>query len=94
MMTCVCGVNCDGCLHLNNGCAGCDALEGKVFWTQYICTDVCPVYKCVKENGYQNCGDCSQIPCELWVSLKDPSLSEEEHQKSIQGRLLILKELR
>lgn len=94
MMICVCGVNCDECLRLNNGCAGCDALEGNVFWTQYICTDTCPVYKCVKEKGHQNCGHCPEIPCELWVSLKDPSLSEEEHQKSIQGRLLVLKELR
>ncbi|HII92483.1 MAG TPA: DUF3795 domain-containing protein [Methanosarcina sp.] len=94
MMICVCGVNCDGCPHLNNECTGCNAIEGKVYWAQHIGADVCPVYKCVKEKGYQNCGDCSQIPCELWVSLKDPSLSEEEHQKSIQNRLLVLKELR
>lgn len=93
-MISVCGVNCDGCPHLNNGCAGCDALEGKVFWTQLIGTDVCPLYKCVKEKGYNNCGDCSQVPCELWVSLKDPSWSEEEHQKSIQNRLSVLKGLR
>jgi hypothetical protein len=93
-MISVCGVNCEGCPHLNNGCIGCDVLEGKVYWTQYIDTDVCPLYKCVKEKGYQNCGDCSQIPCELWFSLKDPSWSEEEHQKSIQDRLSVLKGLR
>lgn len=90
-MVCVCGANCDGCDHLNDECAGCDVLKGRVYWTRYIGADVCPVYKCAKEKSYRNCGDCSQIPCELWVSLKDPSWSEEEHQKSIQNRLLVLK---
>jgi hypothetical protein len=90
-MICVCGANCDGCIHLNDECAGCNAIEGKVYWAQYIGADICPVYKCVKEKGYRNCGACSQIPCELWISLKDPSWSEEEHQKSIQNRLSILK---
>lgn len=92
-MISVCGVNCDGCPHLKNGCDGCDAIEGKVYWAQYIGADVCPLYKCVQDKGFKNCGDCSQVPCELWTSLKDPSWSEEEHQKSIQDRLSILEGL-
>ena len=34
-MISVCGVNCDGCTHLNNDCAGCDAVEGKVYSVEY-----------------------------------------------------------
>ncbi|HWQ61350.1 MAG TPA: DUF3795 domain-containing protein [Negativicutes bacterium] len=90
-MISVCGVNCVECPHLGQDCTGCDVLEGRVYWAQYIGADVCPIYKCVKEKAYGNCGDCPQVPCGTWGSLKDPSWSEEEHQKSIQDRLSVLK---
>ena len=90
-MISVCGVNCEGCPHFHQDCAGCEALAGKVYWAQYIGADVCPIYKCVGEKAYRNCGACPQIPCHIWVNLKDPSWSDEEHQKSIRDRLAVLK---
>jgi hypothetical protein len=90
-MICICGTDCGTCPHLDKDCAGCDALAGRVFWTGYIGADVCPVYKCAKDKEYRHCGDCPEIPCELWHSLKDPSWSDEEHQKSILDRLAALK---
>ena len=90
-MLSVCGVNCEGCSGFGKECAGCDLIEGKVCWAQYIGADVCPIYKCVKEKNFANCGECSQIPCKLWFSLKDPAWSDEEHQKSINARLSVLK---
>lgn len=90
-MICVCGANCGNCPHYKKNCDGCDVLAGKVFWTQYIGADVCPIYKCVNDKAYKNCGDCPEIPCQLWLSLKDPSWTDEQHQKSIQDRLAVLK---
>ncbi len=95
MNLCVCGVNCNTCPHLSDHCeGGCEALEGKVWWTSYIEADVCPVYGCVKEKQYGNCGDCEELPCNLWVTLKDPSHTDEQHQKSIEERTDALKKLR
>lgn len=91
-MVCVCGASCDGCKHRGNECTGgCEAMQGRVFWTKYINVDVCPVYQCVADNSYKNCGDCAKLPCEIWFSLKDPELSDEEHQKSIDDRVAKLK---
>lgn len=90
-MICVCGADCGTCPHLNKDCAGCGALEGKVWWAQFVGVDTCPVYSCVKDKKYRHCGDCPRIPCETWVNLKDPAWTDEEHQKSIRDRLAILK---
>lgn len=89
---CVCGANCEGCPNREGECqGGCQSLKGKVFWTKLIGVEVCPVYKCVEENGFANCGDCALLPCPMWFSLKDPELSDEEHQKSIVDRVAKLK---
>ena len=91
-MLCVCGASCDGCTYQESECiGGCEAQRGRVFWTKYINADVCSVYQCVEENGYKNCGDCAKLPCETWFALKDPELSDEEHQKSIYDRVAKLK---
>jgi len=93
-MLCVCGVHCEGCPSFGKECAGCQAIEGKVFWAKYISSDVCPIYQCVKDKSFENCGDCAQMPCELWFSLKDPAWSDEEHQQSIKERLSELRKSR
>jgi hypothetical protein len=92
-MLCVCGASCDGCDHLGVECASdCSAQKGRVYWTQYMGAEVCPVYQCVDNRKYQNCGDCADLPCQTWISLKDPGMSDEEHQKSISARIKLLKE--
>lgn len=93
-MVCVCGASCDGCTYRDKECSGgCTALQGRVFWTKHINADVCPVYQCVADNGYKNCGDCAKLPCETWFNLKDPEISSQEHQKSINDRVAKLKSL-
>jgi len=89
-MICVCGVDCEGCPHFKGECAGCHAIQGKVYWAQYIGAEECPIYKCVKDKNLANCGMCTEMPCQIWLSLKDPAWSEEEHQKSIQDRVTAL----
>jgi len=91
IMLCVCGACCEGCNHSEQCVGGCEAQQGRVFWTQYIGVEVCPVYQCVKDNGYNSCGDCAKLPCETWRTLKDPATSDAEHQKSIDDRVTKLK---
>lgn len=94
MMLCVCGACCEGCSYSGECVGGCAKLQGRVFWTQYIDAEVCPVYQCAKNNGYKTCGECAKLPCETWFMLKDPAISAEEHQKSIDERVARLKDVR
>jgi hypothetical protein len=89
----VCGADCSGCPSLNKECqGGCEAIKGKVYWSKYLGVEVCPVYACVETQQFKNCGDCPRLPCETWVKLKDPSMTEEQHQKSIRERVTLLKQ--
>lgn len=94
-MLSVCGCDCAPCEHFKNAqCAGCSTIQGKVWWTQYISTDVCPIYKCVaKDKQLKHCGLCSEMPCSVWRDLKDPSYSDEQHRASIRERCDRLKKL-
>ena len=54
-------------------------------------SDVCGIYDCcVNEKGYKGCGSCQSIPCRHW-ELKDPTMSNEEIEKSLELRLKRLK---
>jgi hypothetical protein len=73
-------------------CKGdCETLKGKVYWAKYIGVEVCPVYQCVQDHGLKSCGDCEKLPCQLWFTLKDPSMTDAEHEKSIKDRVKLLK---
>ena len=66
-----CGLLCDGCAFRESmGCAGCVALNGKPFWGE------CPVAACCKGKGYEHCGECADMPCDV---LRGFSCGEDEH---------------
>ncbi|MBN1190380.1 MAG: DUF3795 domain-containing protein [Dehalococcoidales bacterium] len=91
-MLCVCGADCSDCPSLNKECqGGCEDIKGRVYWTKYFGTDICPVYTCVESKKFKNCGDCEQLPCETWIKLKDPSMTEEQHNESIRRRVALLR---
>ncbi|MGE5391193.1 MAG: DUF3795 domain-containing protein [Deltaproteobacteria bacterium] len=87
----VCGVNCEECPSYPEECKGCRAIQGKVFWVGYIGQEVCPMYKCCQDKGYEHCGGCAELPCKMWYEIKDPTLADEEHIASINTRVSILK---
>jgi hypothetical protein len=91
----VCGCDCAGCDYLKKSqCAGCSAIEGKVWWVGYVGAEVCPIYECVvKRKKLEHCGKCSEIPCRLWQELKDPSYTDAEHEAGIRERVEKLKKL-
>ena len=88
----VCGLSCGGCAHLGKECAGCHSLKGKVYWAPYTGGDICPIYHCCTvQNGWKHCGECPQVPCERWKTLKDPDESDEQFQQSVNARFRALR---
>lgn len=91
-MVCVCGVNCSECGEYGKGCEGCAAVSGKVFWAEYVGSDICPIYSCcVVEKGLKHCGECGELPCRIYFTTKDPRQSDEEHRMGIERRVAALK---
>jgi hypothetical protein len=87
-----CGVDCEQCREYTQSCKGCRAISGKVFWAGYMNLTVCPIYQCcIDENSFQHCGTCGKLPCKIHYDIKDPAISDEEHEAGIQERVKILK---
>lgn len=44
----------------------------------------CPLYNCcVNTKKLEHCGLCSELPCETFLALRDPSLSDEETENAL-----------
>lgn len=86
-----CGYYCKECPHFKDTCEGCRTIKGKPFWIKYYDNKPCPIYSCAEQKNLEHCGLCSQIPCRIWMELKDPSYSEEDHQVMIKKRVQRLK---
>lgn len=80
-----CGMDCTVCGCFGNLCKGCNESDGKVFHA--LPGKACPIYACsVQKKKYATCAECSCIPCEIWKGTRDPQMSEEQFQNSIQKR--------
>jgi len=84
-----CGLDCSDCEFYEKTCAGCYAVQGATFWAQEMMPDkVCPLFKCAfHDRGYESCGDCDELPCAMFLNMKDPALSDEEHERMIKVRV-------
>ncbi len=88
-----CGIECNGCSYAESCSGGCHESGGKPFYIKEFGIEVCPMFDCaVNQKGYKTCGECSELPCKIFFDWKDPSMSDEEHVKSINDRVKILKE--
>lgn len=97
----VCGIDCAvACIECNeqneefaaSPCKGCNGMEGKLFWAQYMGLDTCPIYHCcVNEKQLRHCGECTELPCSIYFNTKDPSIPDEMFEQSIRNRVEILK---
>ena len=85
----VCGIDCSACpLHFNP-CAGCNEACGKVFHAN---GKACPIYACCdSKHRFANCASCGLVPCETWLAVRDPSMTDEQFRKSIEDRVYALK---
>jgi len=87
-----CGIDCDAC-PLKEKCGnGCQVSCGKPFYIKDFGVECCPIYDCsVKTKGYKTCGECSDLPCQIFFDWKDPSMSDEEHKEAVNKNVALLK---
>lgn len=92
-MLSVCGLLCSQCNFCGNECRGCLVVKGATFWAKEAMPEgICPLYQCaVMDKKLENCGQCSELPCNKFMGLKDPNISDEQHNQSIQERVSRLK---
>ena len=82
-----CGLYCGDCHLLGGPCPGCGYVEGRPFWTEAYGVAVCPLYDCCRnQRQLDHCGLCTDLPCELFLGLRDPDMTDEEHQESLRKR--------
>jgi hypothetical protein len=93
MLLSACGLICDNCEFLNKTCTGCHNVKGSTFWAKEMMpSKTCPMYDCpVNKKGFKDCGGCNELPCKLFLDMKDPNTTEEEHHKSIGERVARLR---
>jgi hypothetical protein len=82
-------------------CPGCQESRGHPAWAAHLDTHTaqeegvvdenCPIYSCSGTKGYKHCGHCPDIPCTIWIKLKDPTVTVEQHLKWIDERVHRLK---
>ena len=83
-----CGTNCGECNYYLRECDGCNELHGKVPWARHIIGGECPIYKCSAEKSVKHsCSECELLPCDIWVSTKDPSMTDEEFRVNLRTRM-------
>lgn len=82
----ICGSDCVSCGCYGDLCPGCNACKGRVFHAP----NGCPIYLCMDQKGLSSCGECSERPCAVWRSTRDPNLSDAEFEKTIENRLAAL----
>ena len=82
-----CGIYCGGCEHVGQKCQGCGQVQGKPYWTKQYEVEVCPLYDCCSNRKeLEHCGLCTDFPCGIFSSLRDPSLSDEDAEQALAQR--------
>ena len=52
----------------------------------------CPIYACcANKHHYATCASCAQMPCDVWKTTRDPSMTDEQFAQSITDRVNALK---
>ena len=96
-----CGFLCQECPLWIKDCPGCKESGGRPAWAAHLDADtaqeegvvdeICPVYSCCEGREYPHCGSCPEIPCNIWIKLKDPTVTQEQHLQRIDERVSRLK---
>ena len=88
----VCGTDCSACPLHGNLCTGCNEACGKVFHAPE--GKPCPIYGCcVNKHHYATCASCSQVPCAVWQATRDPSMTDEQFEQSVNDRVSVLRKI-
>ena len=88
----VCGTDCSACPLHGNLCTGCNEACGKVFHAPE--GKPCPSYGCcVNKHHYATCASCSRVPCAVWQATRDPSMTDEQFEQSVNDRVSALRKI-
>jgi len=88
----VCGTDCTACPLHGNLCTGCNEACGKVFHAPE--GKPCPIYGCcVNKHHYATCASCSRVPCAVWQATRDPSMTDEQFEQSVNDRVSALRKI-
>ena len=88
----VCGTDCSACPLHGNLCTGCNEACGKVFHAPE--GKPCPIYGCcVNKHHYATCVSCSRVPCAVWQATRDPSMTDEQFEQSVNDRVSALRKI-
>ena len=88
----VCGTDCSACPLHGNLCTGCNEACGKVFHAPE--GKPCPIYGCcVNKHHYATCASCSWVPCAVWQATRDPSMTDEQFEQSVNDRVSALRKI-
>ena len=88
----VCGTDCSACPLHGNLCTGCNEACGKVFHAPE--GKPCPIYGCcVNKHHYATCASCSRVPCAVWQATRDPSMTDEQFEQSVNDRVYALRKI-
>jgi hypothetical protein len=83
----VCGIYCGECPFFGKQCPGCGNVDGKPFWTSQMPDGICPLHACCRhQKELEHCGHCAAFPCKTFNELRDPSMTDEEFQRSLNSR--------
>lgn len=78
----VCGANCSACGYAKR-CKGCNYQNGSVIFCD---VKECPIHSCCAEKELSDCGKCAEFPCQTYLSMRDPRMSDEDFTMSVENR--------
>lgn len=88
----VCGTECAACPFYGQACQGCNEAKGKVFHAPK--GKPCPIYGCcANKHRLATCAGCDHLPCGVWQSTRDPSMTDEQFAQSVTERAERLKSI-
>jgi hypothetical protein len=89
-----CGIDCAGCEYKKDCGGSCHEGGGKPFYIKDFGVEICPIFDCaVNKKGYRTCGECDELPCQIILGWRDPSMSEEAHVKAVNENAAFLKSI-
>ena len=89
-----CGIDCAACEAYPTECASCRSVSGAPYWVPEVGIVACPLYECVvSKHSFSHCGECPELPCQLYYDTRDPSMSDEAFEASVQERVQNLQSL-
>ncbi|WP_424358195.1 DUF3795 domain-containing protein [Methanocella sp. MCL-LM] len=83
----VCGAFCSDCNFYGKECKGCAEGNGEPFWAAHNGFKACPIHDCCTGKEHlAHCGQCRQLPCQLFRDIRDPSMSDEQFEAGLKAR--------